>query len=101
MCLQARAENYIESIAFVRLLNALLKASGGALPDDGRPYAHFQDFVRLELLGQINQRGYKCASLLNWLAHFYKCTSTPPLLPENCHQDVTQTMRCHRLLLDQ
>ena len=56
---QARAEDYIETLAFVRLLTVLLKASGGALPDDGRPYAHFQDFVRHDLLGQINQRGYR------------------------------------------
>ncbi len=61
--MQARAEDYLESIAFVRLLNVLLKASGGALPDEGRSYGHFQEFVRQELLGQINQRGYKCAPL--------------------------------------
>jgi len=73
MCLQARAEDYMETIAFVRLLNVLLKASGGAMPDDGRPYAHFQDFVRLELLGQINQRGYKYAALS-------RCHANKPML---------------------
>ena len=57
--LQARAEDYSETLAFVRLLSALMQASGGVLPDEGRPYAHFAEFVRLDLLGRISQRGYR------------------------------------------
>ncbi len=58
--LQARAEDYSETLAFVRLLNSLLKAAGTHIPEQGRPYAHFEEFVRLELLGQVSQRGYRC-----------------------------------------
>lgn len=57
--MQARAEDYSETLAFVRLLTCLLRASAGNLLDQGRPYAHFEEFVRLELLGLINQRGYR------------------------------------------
>ena len=62
---QARAEEYSETLAFVHLLNSLLKAAGTYLPDQGRPYAHFAEFVRLELLGQIGQRGYRYVSFNN------------------------------------
>lgn len=61
MCatLQARAEDYSETLAFIRLLTALLEASHDTLPDAGRPYAHFAEFVRLNVLGAVNQRGYR------------------------------------------
>ncbi len=57
--LQARAEDYAEVLAFVRLLNALLRASGEALLDQGRPYAHFTQFVRADVLGQLHGRAYR------------------------------------------
>ena len=52
-------ENYTELVAFVGLLNALLRASGASLPGQGRPYAHFTNFVRVEVLGQLHQRAYR------------------------------------------
>ncbi len=58
---EARAEDYCEALAFVRLLNALLAASGGGLPDGGRPYAHFSAFVRVTVLGSLHQRAFRCA----------------------------------------
>jgi len=45
-------------VAFVRLLNALWRAGGGAeLSDEGRSVAHFTKFVREELLGTAFQVG--------------------------------------------
>ena len=59
-CLQARAEDYCEAVAFVRLLNALWRSSGGAeLADEGRSVAHFTKFVREDLLGTAFQRAYR------------------------------------------
>ena len=61
---QARAEDYSETLAFVRLLNALLRATGvgGAPLPDGvaAASAQFAGHVREEVLGQLNQRGYRC-----------------------------------------
>ena len=57
---EARAEDYCEALAFVRLLNALLAASGDGLPDGGRPYAHFSAFVRVTVLGSLHQRAFRC-----------------------------------------
>ena len=60
---QARAEDYSETLAFVRLLNALLRASAGGAPlPDGAAaaFAQFAGHVREDVLGQLNQRGYKC-----------------------------------------
>ena len=55
---QARAEDYSEAVAFVRLLNALWRAGGGAAaPDGGRAVAHLTKFVRDELLGTAFQVG--------------------------------------------
>ncbi|KAK9838304.1 hypothetical protein WJX81_003260 [Elliptochloris bilobata] len=56
---EARAEDFAEALAFVRLLNALLRASGSALPDGGRPYAHFTAFVLVEILGSLHQRAFQ------------------------------------------
>jgi deoxyribodipyrimidine photolyase len=56
---QARSESYVETVAFVKLLNVLLKAAGNALTAQGRPYSHFTQFVRAQVLGQLNQREYR------------------------------------------
>ena len=56
---QARAEDYSEAVAFVRLLNALWRGAGGAAPDGGRGVGHYSKFVREELLGTAFQRAYK------------------------------------------
>lgn len=54
--LQARAEDYSEALAFVRLLNALWRSGGGAaLADGGRSTAHLTKFVREDLLGTLFQ----------------------------------------------
>ena len=57
--LQARAEDFCETLAFVRLLNALWKASGPSIYDGGRPYAHFTQYVLHTILTPINHRRYK------------------------------------------
>lgn len=59
---QARAEDYSETLAFIRLLNALLAAAPGGPPGGGRQYAHLTEFVRVDVLGQLSQRGYRQAS---------------------------------------
>ena len=56
---QARAEDYSETLAFVRLVNALWKASGPGIHDGGRPYAHFSHFVLNNVLVLIGRRQYK------------------------------------------
>ena len=61
LCMQERAEDYIESLAFVSLLNTIFEAFDGRVPEQGRPYLQFTDFVRLELLGQMEQRTYRYA----------------------------------------
>ena len=60
---ESREEDFAEALAFVRLLNALMRAAGGALPDSGRPYAHFTAFVRVEVLGSLHQRAFRFAAL--------------------------------------
>lgn len=48
----------------MRLLNTLLRASGGGLPlpdSAAQAFAQFAGHVREDVLGQLNQRGYKCA----------------------------------------
>ena len=30
--------------------------------DDGRAYAHFEEFVRTEVLGQLSQRAFRCCA---------------------------------------
>ena len=57
--LQERAEDYSESLAFVRLLNTIYSSFGEFLPENGQPYLHFSDFVRTEVLGSAAQRGYR------------------------------------------
>ncbi|DBA92469.1 TPA: hypothetical protein ACH3X1_002702 [Trebouxia sp. C0004] len=57
--IEARAEDYSETLAFVRLLNALWKASGPGIHDGGRLYAHFSHFVLNSVLAYIGRRQYK------------------------------------------
>eukprot|EP00887_Chlorella_sp_A99_P002898 scaffold6.g2898.t1 len=57
--IEARAEDYSEALAFVRLLNTLWRASGPGLPDAGRGVAHFSKFVREDVLSSVFQRAYK------------------------------------------
>ena len=57
--LQSRAEDYSETLAFVRLLNALWRSSGLSIQDGGRPYAHFSQFVLNSVLVPIGRRHYK------------------------------------------
>lgn len=61
---QARAEDYTETLAFVRLLNTLLRTSSSVLlPEEGRAAAIFAQHVRDDVLGQIMQRSYRHASV--------------------------------------
>ncbi len=58
--MQARAEDYTETLAFVRLLNTLLVASGDRpLADGGRAFATFARHVREDVLAAIGQRAHK------------------------------------------
>lgn len=57
--IEARAEEYEEAIAFVRLLNALWKASGASFTDGGAKYEHFTRFVLEEIASSIYQRSFK------------------------------------------
>ncbi|KAL0044481.1 hypothetical protein WJX82_009054 [Trebouxia sp. C0006] len=57
--IEARAEDYSETLAFVRVVNALWKASGPGIHDGGRPYAHFSNFVLNSVLVLIGRRQYK------------------------------------------
>ena len=56
---QSRAEDYSETLALVRLLNALWKASGPSIYDGGRGYAHFSMFVLESVLAPIGRRQHK------------------------------------------
>ena len=58
-CVQTRAEDYSEALAFVELLNALWGATLGSLLDDGRAYAHLSKFVHEDLLATVYQRPFK------------------------------------------
>ena len=57
--MQARSEEYGEAIAFVRLLNALWRGLGDALPNEGRGLAHLTKFVKDDVLATVFQRTYK------------------------------------------
>ena len=59
-CGQARSGHYTETLSFVRLLNSLLEASQGMLPQQGASYAHFTRFVRTQVLGQLARRQHRC-----------------------------------------
>ncbi len=59
-CVQAKEQDYSETLAFVRLLNQLWKSSA-SLPEYGRSYAHFTYFVLNDVLGSLHQRAYRCA----------------------------------------
>lgn len=63
MVLQARAEDYTETLAFVRLLNVLAAAGGEAAAsvDGGRPASAFARHVRRDVLAAIHQRAHKYA----------------------------------------
>lgn len=39
--------------------DTLVRASGDALPDDGRAMSHFTSFVRESVLGQLGQRAFR------------------------------------------
>lgn len=56
---EARAEEYEEAIAFVRLLNALWRTSGASFVDGGAKYEHFTRFVLEEIASSIYQRSFK------------------------------------------
>ena len=81
--MEARKEDYPETIAFVRLLNALLapivrggangRGSGGAAgmggvsastraADGGMDLMHFTAFVVQHVLAHLWQRGYRCGT---------------------------------------
>ncbi len=96
---QARAEDYSETLAFVRLLNALLRASAGApLPDGAAAaFAQFAGHVREDVLGQLNQRGYKCVptELPAFLSQpWYGCNSSCPPA-ESVHEFFVKTLHTH------
>ena len=55
-----RSQRYPETLAFVKLLNALLKGAGARLPDYGFAYRHYTHFVRVNVFGLIAQRAYRC-----------------------------------------
>jgi len=57
--IEARAEEYEEAIAFVKLLNALWTASGPSFADGGAKYEHFTRFVLEEIASSIYQRSFK------------------------------------------
>lgn len=59
MCVQSRVEDYSETLALVRLLNALWRASGPSIYDGGRGYAHFSQFVLGSVLAPIGGRQHK------------------------------------------
>ena len=52
-------EDYAESLAFIKLLNTAYQTFAGKLPDDGQSYQPYTEFVKNEVLGQLNQRGYR------------------------------------------
>ncbi|KAK9788145.1 hypothetical protein WJX73_001060 [Symbiochloris irregularis] len=56
--IEMRTQRYPETLAFVRLLNALLKCSGDSLGDCGFAYRHYTHFVRVHVFGHIAQRAY-------------------------------------------
>eukprot|EP00884_Botryococcus_braunii_P018275 jgi/Botrbrau1/5130/Bobra.0172s0002.1 len=57
--IEARKEEYDETLAFVRMLNQLYKTAGTSFPDEGRAYLHFTAFVRTDVLGVLHQRAFK------------------------------------------
>lgn len=57
--LQERVEDYVESLAFIQLLNKIFAAFESKLPDQGRLYLQFTDFIRVDVLGQLHQRTYR------------------------------------------
>ncbi|KAL4853554.1 Nuclear pore complex protein NUP205 [Chlorella vulgaris] len=82
--IEARAEDYSESLAFVHLLNALWRG-GAQMADDGRGVAHFTRFVRDDVLGTAFQRAYKDEAqrwhlLAACFDHCRLCLAAPPSL---------------------
>jgi hypothetical protein len=76
--IEARAEDYSEALAFVRLLNALWRAGGADLPDEGRGVAHLSKFVREDLLGTAFQVGksWRLKAVVAAPCHSSGCTRT-------------------------
>jgi nuclear pore complex protein Nup205 len=58
---EARQEEYTESLAFLGLVNALLEGVGaGGLPAGGTAVAHYTALVLQYIAGNLWQRGYRC-----------------------------------------
>lgn len=60
--LEARREEYPETIAFVSLINRLLAPLQQGLPDGGLAFAHWTHFVMGHVLAPLAQRGYRVAA---------------------------------------
>ncbi|KAK9817460.1 hypothetical protein WJX74_003584 [Apatococcus lobatus] len=56
--IEAKEQDYSETLAFVRLLNLLWK-SKSSMSEYGMPYAHFTYFVLHDVLGPLHQRSYR------------------------------------------
>jgi hypothetical protein len=48
----------------VRLLNAVWRGLGEALPNEGRGMVHLTKFVKDDVLGTVFQRTYRCSCRL-------------------------------------
>jgi hypothetical protein len=58
---EARQEEYTESLAFLGLVNALLEGVGqGGLPAGGTAVGHYTALVLQYVAGSLWQRGYRC-----------------------------------------
>jgi hypothetical protein len=58
---EARQEEYTESLAFLGLVNALLEGLGAnGLPAGGTAVAHYTALVLQYIAGNLWQRGYRC-----------------------------------------
>jgi hypothetical protein len=58
---EARQEEYTESLAFLGLVNALLEGVGqGGLPAGGTAVGHYTALVLQYIAGSLWQRGYRC-----------------------------------------
>ncbi len=57
--IQARAEDYGETLALINLLNALWGGAGTPPADGGRPYSHLTRFVRDDVFGTLAQRAFR------------------------------------------
>lgn len=84
--IEARAEDYTEALAFVRLVNQLWRVGGTSLADDGRPVAHITRFIREEILATAFQRPFR-SETQRWeliaaaLEHCRLCLDALPASP--------------------